>query len=89
MGAALAASVPPGVTRTVYLCDDGKDPKKAALVASLGPACRCAPQGFFFQQALRGAPRRRGTAAARPPPSESMQCLCGRVHAHHTLHAAT
>lgn len=40
VGAALAAAVPPGVTRTVYLCDDGKDPKKAAFVATLGPAAR-------------------------------------------------
>jgi hypothetical protein len=38
--AALAAAVPPGVTRTVYLCDDGRDPKKAAFVASLGPAAK-------------------------------------------------
>jgi hypothetical protein len=38
--AALAAHVPPGVTRTVYLCDDGKDPQKAAFIASLGPASR-------------------------------------------------
>jgi hypothetical protein len=34
--AALAAEVPPGVTRTLYLCDDGKDPAKAAFIASLG-----------------------------------------------------
>ena len=25
----------------VYLCDDGKDPKKAAYVAALGPVARC------------------------------------------------
>jgi hypothetical protein len=40
IGAALAAAVPPGVTRTVYLCDDGKDAKKAAYIASLGPAAK-------------------------------------------------
>ncbi|WIA20938.1 hypothetical protein OEZ85_005279 [Tetradesmus obliquus] len=33
--AALAAEVPPGVTRVLYLCDDGKDPQKADFIASL------------------------------------------------------
>ena len=41
VGAALAALVPPGVTRTVYLCDDGQDAKKKAYIDSLGPAARC------------------------------------------------
>jgi hypothetical protein len=40
VGAALAAAVPPGFTRTVYLCDDGKDPEKTAYIASLGPAAK-------------------------------------------------
>lgn len=40
VGAALSAAVPPGVTRTVYLCDDGKDPKKAAFIATMGAAAR-------------------------------------------------
>lgn len=35
--AALAAEVPPGVQRTVYLCDDGKSEEKRAFIASLGP----------------------------------------------------
>ncbi len=38
--AALSAAVPPGVTRTVYLCDDGRDPKKEAWVATLGAAAK-------------------------------------------------
>lgn len=38
--AALAAEVPPGVSRTLYLCDDGKDPAKAAFIASLGDEAR-------------------------------------------------
>lgn len=35
--AALKASLPPGVKRTVYLCDDGKDKEKERLVDGLGP----------------------------------------------------
>jgi hypothetical protein len=34
--AALAAEVPPGVERTLYLCDDGKDGAKREFIASLG-----------------------------------------------------
>jgi hypothetical protein len=37
VNAALGAHLPPGVQRTVYLCDDGGDPDKAALMAKLGP----------------------------------------------------
>jgi hypothetical protein len=36
MTAALSAEIPPGVTRTVYLCDDGKDPRKKEWVDGLG-----------------------------------------------------
>ena len=35
--AARTAILPEGVLRTVYLCDDGKDPEKRAWVNSLGP----------------------------------------------------
>jgi hypothetical protein len=38
--AALAAEVPPGVTRTLYLCDDGKDAAKRAFIATLGDEAR-------------------------------------------------
>lgn len=38
--AALAAEVPPGVTRILYLCDDGKDPSKREFIASLGEEAR-------------------------------------------------
>jgi len=38
--AALAAEVPPGVTRILYLCDDGKDPAKREFIASLGDEAR-------------------------------------------------
>jgi hypothetical protein len=38
--AALAAEVPPGVTRTVYLCDDGKDPAKKEFIGTLGDDAR-------------------------------------------------
>lgn len=38
--AALAAEVPPGVTRILYLCDDGKDPAKSEFIASLGDEAR-------------------------------------------------
>lgn len=33
--AVLDASLPPGCTRTVYLCDDGADPEKKAFVAGV------------------------------------------------------
>jgi hypothetical protein len=36
VGAALEAEVPPGVTRTLYLSDDGKDPKKKEWIDTLG-----------------------------------------------------
>jgi cellulose synthase/poly-beta-1,6-N-acetylglucosamine synthase-like glycosyltransferase len=35
VNAALGAHLPPGVTRTVYLCDDGNDKEKKALMAKL------------------------------------------------------
>ena len=35
--AARTAILPEGVLRTIYLCDDGKDPEKRAWVGSLGP----------------------------------------------------
>jgi hypothetical protein len=35
VNAALGALLPPGVSRTVYLCDDGGDAEKAALMAKL------------------------------------------------------
>lgn len=38
--AALAAEVPPGVTRILYLCDDGKDPAKREFIKSLGDEAR-------------------------------------------------
>lgn len=34
--AARTADLPAGCDRTIYLCDDGKDPEKRAWVASLG-----------------------------------------------------
>ncbi|KAI8463461.1 MAG: glycosyl hydrolase family 9-domain-containing protein [Monoraphidium minutum] len=37
---ALSADLPPGTTRTVYLCDDGGDPEKELLVEALGPEAR-------------------------------------------------
>lgn len=36
VGAACSAELPPGCSRVVYLCDDGRDPEKAAYVAGLG-----------------------------------------------------
>lgn len=36
VGAALEADLPPGTQRTIYLCDDGKDPEKAAFIGKLG-----------------------------------------------------
>jgi len=45
VSAALGAAVPPGVTRTVYLCDDGKDPKKKEYIAGLGAAAKCVGWG--------------------------------------------
>jgi hypothetical protein len=38
--AALAAEVPPGVTRILYLCDDGKDAAKREFIKSLGDEAR-------------------------------------------------
>lgn len=38
VGAALAAEVPPGCSRVVYLCDDGKDPEKRKYIEGLGDA---------------------------------------------------
>lgn len=35
--AAYDAELPEGCQRTIYLCDDGKDPKKRKWVDSLGP----------------------------------------------------
>ncbi len=35
--AAYDATMPDGCSRTIYLCDDGKDPKKRKWVDSLGP----------------------------------------------------
>ncbi|KAK9908885.1 hypothetical protein WJX75_004221 [Coccomyxa subellipsoidea] len=35
--AALDATLPAGCARTVYLCDDGKDPEKRAWIGTLGP----------------------------------------------------
>jgi membrane glycosyltransferase len=37
--AALAAPLPADARRTVYLCDDGNDPNKAAMIARLGKDC--------------------------------------------------
>ena len=37
VGAALAADLPPGCKRTLYLCDDGKDPDKKQYIHRLGP----------------------------------------------------
>jgi hypothetical protein len=36
VGAALSADLPPGVQRTLYLCDDGKDPDKKNYISRLG-----------------------------------------------------
>ena len=35
--AAYDALLPAGCARTIYLCDDGKDPKKHAFCDALGP----------------------------------------------------
>jgi cellulose synthase/poly-beta-1,6-N-acetylglucosamine synthase-like glycosyltransferase len=35
--AAAAATLPAGCGRTIYLCDDGKDPEKRKWMQSLGP----------------------------------------------------
>lgn len=35
--AARTAILPENVLRTIYLCDDGKDPKKRAWINALGP----------------------------------------------------
>ena len=35
--AALDADLPPGSSRTVYLCDDGKDAEKKAWAATKAP----------------------------------------------------
>lgn len=37
VGAALQADLPAGCQRTLYLCDDGNNPEKAAFVRKLGP----------------------------------------------------
>ena len=37
INAAAAAVLPTGVQRTIYLCDDGKDPEKRAWMDSMGP----------------------------------------------------
>jgi hypothetical protein len=37
--AALAAPLPADTRRTVYLCDDGNDPNKAAMISRLGKDC--------------------------------------------------
>lgn len=39
--AAMEADLPAGVSRVLYLCDDGKDPAKAEFIASLGDDARC------------------------------------------------
>jgi hypothetical protein len=36
VGAAITAELPPGCSRVVYLCDDGKDPAKETYIKSLG-----------------------------------------------------
>ena len=35
--AAYDATLPEGCNRTIYLCDDGKDPRKRKWIASMGP----------------------------------------------------
>ena len=35
--AAYDAILPEGCNRTIYLCDDGKDPRKRKWIASMGP----------------------------------------------------
>ena len=37
VGAAITAELPPGCTRVIYVCDDGKDPAKEAYIETLGP----------------------------------------------------
>ena len=41
--AAYDALLPAGCARTIYLCDDGKDPKKHAFCEALGPEVHCSP----------------------------------------------
>ena len=65
--AALDAELPKGVNRTIYLCDDGKDPQKRAFCRTLGaegrfrwapslstfpPACVCDP-GHHLARVLK------------------------------------
>jgi hypothetical protein len=56
VGAALAAELPAGCRRLVYLCDDGKDAAKQAYMAGLtheGARCgnACPPRGVVPQAA--------------------------------------
>lgn len=39
--AALNATLPAGCARTVYLCDDGKDPEKRAWIGESWPSKSC------------------------------------------------
>ena len=42
--AAYDAVLPAGCQRTIYLCDDGKDPKKRKFCDGIGPDVRSADQ---------------------------------------------
>lgn len=64
--AAMTADLPPGTTRTVYMCDDGKDPEKRAWALELED------RGLVYvtgRKRIEGG-RLRGTAAWRC-------CCCG------------
>lgn len=39
--AAYDAPLPAGCARTIYLCDDGKDPLKRKFCDKMGPEVRC------------------------------------------------
>ena len=55
--AAYDALLPAGCQRTIYLCDDGKDPKKRKFCDGLGPDVRCKPSSSYACAEASCAPR--------------------------------
>ena len=49
--AAYDAVLPAGCQRTIYLCDDGKDPKKRKFCDGIGPDVRSAPRAVASESA--------------------------------------
>jgi hypothetical protein len=52
--AAYLADLPDGCSRTIYICDDGKDPKKRKFCDSMGPDVRCRTRHNRCQQDTLG-----------------------------------